>query len=551
MVSNRKVLAVAGVTAGLAFTAAVLLVRKSRSANDHDQDDISFAAVPKLRVEAPEPADVTSEPVYEGDKPNQRETKAELPQSSSIPAVDDLDRLLDETIEETVSAGAESVVVPKSAVDEPLEIVSYPHYGVEMKIPAGWSAVEGPPAAPNIAIIQIMPPDTSDGTYILLSIEDISTEQLQKEEYIQLMKSTAMETMFLMTNGVQPMQRKDETVRVGAFTHLLEFIIAHPMMSLLSTNYLAMENGMTYNLQMIGSPEGVQHQALQVIAKNVVIQSVKSSSDRIEVNLKGISLTLDSLWSWKGMPQQQESKALGLFGVNSKLRSEDIALYNTGEEPEDFLSLPEEENVNGVRIGRSLEKEKKIISTGGYSICITSHKGASRIPESSIVQALRSVRPAQSDDCFAMFVRENRFRFKIAPGSAVLSSVLNPDTVMYHPKGMPQQQAPEEALSFPTAVIRMALEKECETLEEWRQQIEEDNPEATFGYEELCGYPCIKVESSEMIEIGMGQKMEARSNSLVFVVDGNSYLIRWELAKGEWKKYEKEFHRFVDGFEFI
>lgn len=440
-----------------------------------------------------------------------------------------------------------------------MESVHFPKYGLQFKIPEGWVALEGPTNAPNAAAIQIAPPETgapgggpSQASMITIGIEDIGHPNLPEKEIIELLKTTSMNTLFLMTNGIQPVLQKDEPISVGPFSHMFQIMIASPIMAICSTSFIALSNGIAYALQMIGTPNSQEGDIMEKVAKTFIVEPITGELGHLEVTLQNISLSVNPLWNLKADSSTFPDKALGAFEIKSKMASEDAVLYSLGDEPEEFQRLEVKQCTDGVEVSCSEQMNKKRFSFNNFAICITASEGLSRVPEKFVIEALKSIRPLESGliENTVEFVKHSHYRFKVRLGGSIMESKLSLDTVVYFPKGL-LADPEEDVLSFPNVIIRVDLELECETLEEWRAKIEESTPESTFRKDTVCGQECLIVESTAMVETGINEKTEVCSRSLVFVVGSTSYLIRWELATGAWKKYEQEFERFIGGFHFM
>lgn len=440
-----------------------------------------------------------------------------------------------------------------------MESVHFPKYGLQFKIPKGWVALEGPTNAPNAVVIQIVPPeadgresDASLTSPITIAIEDLGHPNLPKEEIFQLLKASAMETLFFMTNGVQPTLQKDKSISVGPFSYMFEIMVTNLFVMISSTYFIAVENGMAYALQILGKPNSPQLEVLEKVAETVILEPIASDMGHLEVVLKEISLRVSPLWSLKENSSSSWGNALAIFEVTSKMISENAILYRLGDEPEEFQMLESKQCIDDAQMTCSKQMDKKRFVFNNFAMCVTAANGLSRIPESSVIDALKSIETFENGygENSVEFVKDSHYRFKMRLGGAILESKLSLDTVVYYPKGL--QSGPEEdPLSVPNVIIRIDLDQECGTLEEWRAKSEESSPESTFHEEKVCGQQCLIAELKSMVETGINEKTEVFCRSLIFVVGSTSYLVRWELATGAWRRYEQEFERFIAGFHFM
>lgn len=455
-----------------------------------------------------------------------------------------------------------SQAAKESRIDSSLrgmESVHFPKYGLRFQIPEGWVALEGPTNAPNAVVIQIVPPeagvresDASHTSPITIAIEDLGHPNLPKEEIFQLLKASAMETLFFMTNGVQPTLQKDKSISVGPFSYMFEIMVANVFVLISSTYFIAVENGMAYALQILGNPNSPQLEVLEKVAKTVILEPIASDMGHLEVVLKEISLRVSPLWSLKENSPSSGENALAFFEVTSKMVSENAILYRVGDEPEEFQRFETKQCIDDVQLACSEQMDKKKFVFNNFVMCVTAANGPSRIPESSVIEALKSIETFENGfgENSVEFVKDSHYRFKMRLGGAIIESKLSLDTVVYFPKGL-QSGAEEDPLSVPNVIIRIDFDQECGTLEEWRAKSEESSPESTFREEKVCGQKCLIAESKSMVETGVNEKTEVFSRSLIFVVGSTSYLVRWELTTGAWRRYEQEFERFIAGFHFM
>lgn len=539
MLDNRKLIAAAVGAAAVAVIGITLIKRKVTTV----EEEVVFSPTTLLRgATAKSAAPPSFEPSV---PPKEVQVVQEVPIASAPVGIavapqadapaDSLEDLLDEAIDEFANPPA-TYSASALQTKAPGERTTFPNLGLSFELPAGWIAGEAPPAAPTVAIIQLMTPQGDEaGVHILFSVEDLSTENLSIEEYIELQKQAAKEALAYMMNGIQPVQRRSEHIKVGPFSHLLEFSIAQMGMGVTAVQFLAVNGGVTYNLQIMGDPRAEHLEALRLIGESTVISPLEGDTGCVEVTVGGLSMTVPPTWKYT---DAETSNAVASFTVVSKVSSQIASLYHEGEEPEEY---------------RAPSRDKKLLTCNSYSFCVASMSEADspRLSDATLMNVLQSIQSAENTEQSTVFVKSGKYKFVTAPGSAVMSSLVTPDTVVYYPTGLPTNQGEEDLLGIPAAIIRTELEQSNNTLEDWRSQIEEENPEAEFSIVERCEQRCLQVETLEMTETGIGQKSEFRTVSLVFVINGNCFMIRWELGSGYWIRHERRFKAFLEGFRFL
>lgn len=560
---NKKSAVLAATAAGLIVSSAALWVIKSNAVKGKDNEDISLLFSEKRPFGDEKPlfkkthtAEKTKRALMQEeiseDSPENPQVSSPTPNLNPTPHEDpdDLDSLLEKSIEEFSKANQPATVSPGISVKSATEMKPFvlPQYGLTMKVPVGWKNDEVPTSL-TTAMLRFMPEDMSQGNVILLAMEDTTVNNMGHGEFINIMKENSRMTLYMMSNGIEPVLTKDEKVNVGPFVHLLEYSINQAMLniSITSTCYLTIVNNVLYSLQLIGPYNESKRRILTDMAETFTVKPWSYSAGVLKVTLKGISLEVEHSWKWNTVPA--EGKALASFDTAS-LIPQTFVLYRLGDEPEEFQRLLPPQEQEGAQISSSALQDKVKISFGDYVMCTSAAPTLAPLPLTCVINALKSIESNTVNESYATFEREDEYQFKVVPGGVIQSSKLNMGVINYFLKGMPKPNVDDEMM-FPLITIKTETDKECQTLEDWKIKLEEMFPEATFSVGEVCSRPCLQTVAKEMVETSVDQKSEFHIQSYLIMVGGKSFFIQWQLPSGEMRKHERSFKNFLQDLYFF
>ncbi|KPI84018.1 hypothetical protein ABL78_6927 [Leptomonas seymouri] len=615
---SSKVLAIGGaVVATAAIIGTVAVMRSQQKHNEEDDDVFSAPAsnIPQSKKQqqqqqqpalapkaAPNDSPKSAATVPDAVKKAASESKAAAGEvfakveSKSPAAKDAIATLLDEALNELKPAPSVVPVaptVPESKAENKVTKVSaavdlsgrksFEHLGIAMKVPDGWEVREELSPIPNVAMVTVWNPEFEDFPnaevpgavpVIILSVEDIRSENLNLTEFKERSKDLSMQQMLMMTGGVvQPMIRKDSSVQEGSFRHMLEYAQSMPpFLDLTVINLLEVRNGVAYVFQIMCSPNIMKEYRplFMQLARDTVVTPMDSSAlGFYRVCTGKVAVEIDTTWSWSypSADGAATSSFLAQFELASSVKKEEITLYEEDKVPATEHMLRSEKTVDGVKIRSAFNgmQEKKTLLYNGYALVVhPRQKAISYLPEACLVRTIKSVVPSSEEPrpkSGATFVTpEYGYRFDVVGGSRVVSTKLGNGTVVYAPQGIPSDPSravpPEE--QGPTITIRIGkpeTDPDCMgSVAEWRRRIEEEAANGSITNIQVVNLKdqeCLTFTSKEMQEALPNEKVEVRGKVFIFVRNGVTTLVRWESASGMWRKYERDMDAFLASFNFL
>lgn len=596
---NKTVPIVAAVVAATtAVVGAVVLLKGRRGGSKEVDDDEAFSAVkpsPPKKVESKEkrPATMVAEAkpvVLESPTPS---GEGDVAKAVANPIANDdaiLDAVLDEVVPKSppVKDPASSVSVKPSAPSSSLDgnRTNLEHLGVSIKVPSDWEVHEELSPVPNVAMVSVWNPafanvpnaDVPGAVPVLvLSVEDIRGENLNLFEFKECSKELSIQRMLMMTGGnALPTVRRDSAVQEGPFRHYLEYAQSiPPFFSISVINLVEVRNGIAYVFQIMAGPKAMNDykSLFMQIARDIVITPMETSAlGFLNVKTGKISIQVDTTWVWSYPDAEEASKGadnapLATFELASTVKREKLTLYETSKVPKSDHKPRSDKETDGVKINSSFNgtQERKTFSYNGYTLVVEpEQKAISFIPEAVVVLAIKSVRACSDEprpkEGVTFVTSEYGYQFDMVGGSRVVSTKLGKGTVVYAPLGIPQdptkELAPEE--QGPTVTVRIGNpddDPDClPTIEEWKTRIERESASASISgikMISLKGEQCLTFRSKEMQKTGMEESTEILGEIYIFVRHGITTLIRWEAARSQFRKYERDLNTFLESFQFL
>lgn len=576
MAPTKKQL-IGGIAAGLALGGIVYVAtRKSSSKQAEEEDAFKPSNVVPAPVEqqpkaAPKAADAA--PALAQMSP-ETATSSQFTREFSFRVNEDNEKMLEDALQEQATAQAKAR--PVAVLNNADGRTSFAHLGVSLKPPAGWLVREEPSPMPNVAMItvtkpefaekQANPEDMGSVPIILLSVEDISAENLDLFEFKEKSKQMALSQMMMMTNGmVQPQMKFDDALTVGPFLHCLEYAQSLPPYFELSVcNLLAVQGGLAFVFQIMCSPSVMNQykstfmdiaRTFQLIpGGDAAVGTLVLSAGRVA------AVNVVPSWSWT-VPS---SNTLLEFQTPSSTKSEQISLYDAENTP--AFTLQDQKTVDGVVVGKWMEgrNESKVFKFGKVvAIVKPLMKPRVQINEANVISMVKSakIRDAAVDEDSCVYINaDHGYKFATVKGGRVVASRVGGGTVVYAPLGIPSDPTkPVEAEETgPTVTIRVGdpdTDPDCaENLDAWEERMEAEKASGHItGVQRVnvAGKPCLTFTSKDMQEIGPGQRLEVVGKVFIFVHGRKTTLIRWETPTGLWRKFEPKMNRFIDSFNFL
>lgn len=555
---------VVGVAAGLVIGGAVAYAVSRKKASVDDEPDFT-APAPTQKPEA-----VTAAPaVSVAEVSPTTASSAQMTREYSFRTTDFNEKMLEEALAEHEQQKAQRAPVADKADGS----VQFAHLGVSLVPPAGWSVREEPSPMPNVAMIcvtkpefaekQMNPEDMGSVPVIILSVEDISGENLDLLEFKEKSKQMALTQMMMMTNGmVQPHMKFDEALTVGPFRHCLEYGQALPPYFELSVcNVLAVEGGLAYVFQIMCSPKvmGTYKPIFMDIARTVKITAAKDVTiGHLDIKTTRVSVSAPPSWAWN---TPKDNAAVLEFTTPSSVKSEQITLYESASAP---ATTPKSETVkDGVTIcnvveGRNHHKEYKY---GGYTAVVKPlQKPQVHINDNQVIAMIKSATPSTTaEEAYTYVNKEHGYAFRVIKGCRIIATVVGGGTVVYAPLGIPDQNhAVEPEEQGPTVTIRVGTpetDPDCAgSLDGWNERMEIEAAGGNISNVQRgkrAGHECLIFQSKEMQEVGPGQRMEIMGKVFIFVRGNRTTLIRWESATGLWRKFESKMEQLIDSLQLL
>ena len=453
-------------------------------------------------------------------------------------------------------------------------------------VPApGWSAASHPMPMPNIGMVEFSHPDFAEmresgmaaaAPTILLSVEDVSTENVDAAEMMERSKMMATQQLAMLTNGMlRPNMLFEGKKSVGVFSHCLEYSqTLPPVLDMRVHILLVVKDGLAYSFQLIANPDHFQKyfNVYQTMAKSVLFHDDTSDAKDdftkawcVDNKLEN-GLFVKTHPSWTVASGTTTTTLTITTGSTSK--PESLAIYKKEDAPElPGFSLISSKNVGGVLVElfKSGRKERKVLTCeeNGFVMVAAPAKGdAVLLDDTMMVATLKSVaelpKGAASSSTFPtsrIFINHaDGFQMPISKDGSVIVSKISEGSTIYSPVGIAALQAGGDA---PTVTVRVGdpkTDESCaEDLASWKVKLrtESDGLIKEIQDTKLGGLPAITFTTQEMAEVGPGQSSEVKSTVVIAVKGGLSTLIRWEAPTGAHRKFERQMNELFREFSFL
>ena len=566
--SNKKLKYLgAGVAAVGIAGATYYLLKKSKGSTEKTDEEDTFASAFPVKSKKEETLNATA---------TQPAPISQVVKDSSEPSPDDL---LDAALMESVGSKAAAPAVTGGTPDAN-GLCQYPNLGIVLPLVPGWGADDDISPMPTVAIIQmkndeygdLQPQAPGDVPVALISVEDVSADDLTCDEFRQRNKQMALTQMLMVTKGMFPPEVEfDDEFKWGHFTHKLEYKQTTPYYSMKVLNLIAVQDGLAYIFQLMGNPTvfGKVKDDVLKMAKEMVINPRVScehftaeSYTMVESKKAKCSIKFPSAWE---IPVSNFSKDAIFEAITpSTAKSERISVYS---------GTLEELNADAV-----LGKGAKLVSqddqfamysvTGGKKIKVLTNSKMTLVvkPEMvetcvtsnvTLIDVLTSITESESDaDTYTHVNKKQSYSFKINKGSKVMESRLGERTLLYAPLGVPktQEQMAAQEEESPILTIRTgdpSNDPDCRpTLGEWYDRIKSESQiENLKKDKDALGRECVTFITKEMQQTQPGYNEERTAKVIVYIKDGTTYMLRWETPTEHFRKQQRELEKILASFE--
>jgi hypothetical protein len=218
--------------------------------------------------------------------------------------------------------------------------------------------------------------------------------------------------------------------------------------------------------------------------------------------------------------------------------------------------------VEGVEVTTYDNGRVKTFAADKFALVVTPVQKSTVTTDDRLFAALIKSVESTTESPSERFVHaKDHYQFDTLQGSKIVASLIGKGAVIYAPEGVPATQEEMEAQGEqgPTVTIRVgdpSTEADClSSLDEWESNFR--NEEGSGGgvtnvsRTKVNGRDCVTVINKDMQEIGPGQRQEIMAKIFVFVKEGRTTLIRWEVSSGQFKKYERKMMAFMDSFQIL
>lgn len=487
----------------------------------------------------------------------------------------------EDMLEEALREHKKEIAAQANQIQGTLEQpVRFPHLGVTFASFAGWRGWilnEEPSPMPNMAIVTITKPefqernqqrgpgDMGSDPIILLTIEDISSENLNDKEFKEKSKQMAIAQMMGMTGGMyQPkFFLDDDSIDIGVFKACLEYGQSlPPYLDIRVCNLITVKNGLAYIFQLMAKPDVLSQfrKTFMDMARHVEIETFASvdftALAHKEVVCGGYQLRIPAAWT-------VGTSGTGRVDVRtaSSVKMESGLLYPAGDVPA-LAGAKTTATVEGVTVTTVENGRTKIFATKDFALVVTPVQKSTVVTDDRLFAALvKNVEPSTASPSESFVHGKDNYRFTTVAGSKVVASLIGKGAVIYAPDGVPtQEEMEQQAEQGPTVTIRVGdptTEADClSTLDEWEANFRNEASDGNSGISNLArtkvnGLDCVTVVNKDMQDVGPGQRVEIMAKIFVFVQNGKTTLIRWEVTTGQFKKYERKMNQFIDSFKLL
>ena len=492
----------------------------------------------------------------------------------------------------------------------------FENIGASILLPSHWKIAEDISPIPNVAMVSISNTNYSpkDGPgqmpgsspVLVLSVEDNSLEGLDLEEFKEKSKQTAMQQMYMMTNGmVPPRILFDGPQSNGDFEMVLEYALETTMFQIRVINFITMHDDLAYVFQFMGNAEvfAAEIDSVREIVRDFRIVPIPStgSASQARVSDAELGYSVDLPVNW--IIESRKSESIGDFSrvlsctTASPVKTERVELIksSTGAFDEAALrsiaSLDKATGITVLTAGKKGAKKYSLFLENGISVMeyknvsahhvlvLTTREFAVRITplraQKTIIKpeilygVLRSLQSDAAETSAVYINNRNGFSFPIKESSRVVESRVGDNTVTFAPEGIraellesinsmkPNEQSFEPMPIFTVRCGDPSTDKDCEkTLEGWMARLRTEQSRGDvkmidLRYDELNGSRCISFSQKEMQETAPGKKDEHQAKITVLVEGGVTFMLRWETATEAWRKFEPSLNRLLDGFSIL
>jgi hypothetical protein len=416
---------------------------------------------------------------------------------------------------------------------------------------------------PNVAMITVTRPEFSEqqadamGQFpvVMLTVEDISNENLTLRDYAEKSKSMALTQMMMMTGGMmQPQLSFDDQLSVGPFDHCLEYGINHPQFAIQVCNVLGIHDGLAYVFQIMGNPSVLTKYKSDFMEMARSCQFRSGNDEPLGVlRVHTGAYVVDTNPAWA--VEKPEGQAIASFKTPSHLKPDLFSVYEGPCPLQGGETNPKTHD--GVRVATIKEGSLtcKVYSYGPFTAVLKPlSKAESDLSNDWPIRTIKSVKRDSLSPCQLFVNQTHGYQFAVTPGSMFIASKVGGGTVVYFPLGKPleDEQSMEQNVTVTIRVGTPETDPDCaESLSQWEERLRSEGQLLDIHREKLCDQDCVVFSSKEMQETGPGQRTEVQSKVYILVRGRTTTLIRWESHTGLWRRHESKLNQMIESFKLL
>lgn len=393
---------------------------------------------------------------------------------------------------------------------------------------------------------------------VILTIEDVSVENLTVIELKEKSKTMAFQQIYQMSGGqFRPEVNLDTPEKNGVFEYTLEYSQSiPPYMDMRVSNLITIKNGLAYCFQLVANPQVfAQYKgAFMKMARSVEVAETPErpfeQNPHVQNIINGISIKVPTSWSFSATGTQAAGERLVEFKSASETKTELISVFKGDAQGVESFKEDSSKVIDGVTI-RTLKDGKKsrvVASHNGYSVVVAPIKISTSLMDlSTIAGVAKSITENDGTTARRFINTTDGYEVPVGTKGSLVCSKIGCGTVIYAPAGMEAMQSGEEA---PTATLRVGNpnnDKSCaSSLAEWRERLSGEENIGDITSTTLAGLDAITFTSTEMTEVGPGMRSEVKSKVVIAILaSGDTLLIRWECPTGPWRRYESQLNNLL------
>lgn len=455
--------------------------------------------------------------------------------------------------------------------------------GLKCKAPEGWELASEDGPTPQIAVVKLYPKGlteeqrmdpTAFGSHpnIMVMVED-TVEPMTAKEYKDKSKEMAIKS------GQGMMQiTSDDSVKVGPFEFQLEGRQPIPdpsqgrIMQIKFLNLLTMKGSCGYAVQYISTDDSFSQNldfVMEWASTIKIFDLAPRGKSTLQYTNADHQVQINVPWSWNVVKEPKGANSERTFVAGFKTpgtTSDSVVLYkakapcaSAAEHLEQQLAAvgatatapPTADDAVSHCTYRADGKEVALYCTAGYALEVRPEGRAAAVPEGVLREALGSVTTAAAEKTGIRYVNNHhRFSFDMTADCSIAEFKFGTTAVMYSP--VPQ---PEEDSEANIPIFKVFVNKEQEHYADLKA-VEAKLREACDPSTPMRDCQVEKIGNAEWLTFTtsfmdgpygpFGPREEYKSKVFICLRGDESFMLKWEIAANEWRRYERYLTQLMD-----